>query len=211
VSSGVDRRAVRGQETRLKILDAARQMLVEHGAGGTSTRSVAEEAGVPLSLVHYHFGGKGGLLAELLARENARLLERQEALFAGAGSLADKWRTACAYLREDLRSGYVRVLWELWAAGLADEELARRWRDAMAGWRALLEGVVEGWAAEHGLELPLSPRALTTLVANAFQGAEVEILAGVSEEDAPHLEALEAVADLIEWYEQRASPRAVAS
>jgi AcrR family transcriptional regulator len=196
-----DQRIVRGRATREQILDAAAEVLQAEGGAGATTRAVAEAADVRLSLVHYHFGGKGGLLAALLERENARLLERQEALFAGAGSLADKWRTACAYLREDLRSGYARVLWELWAAGLADEELARRWREAMAGWRTLLEHVVERWAAEHELELPLPPRALATLVANGFQGAEVEILAGVSEQDAPHLEALEAVADLIEWYE----------
>jgi hypothetical protein len=99
------------------------------------------------------------------------------------------------------------VLWELWAAGLADEELAGRWRDAMAEWRTLLRDVAERWAAEHGLELPLPAPALATLIANAFQGAEVEILAGVSEEEAPHLEALEACADLIEWFE-RSSRRA---
>jgi hypothetical protein len=87
--------------------------------------------------------------------------------------------------------------------GLADEDLAQRWRDAMAGWRTLLEDVAERWATERELELPLSPRALATLVANAFQGAEVEILAGVAEDEAPHLEALEACADLIEWFELR--------
>ena len=199
----VDQRVVRGRATREQILDATAEVLRAEGGAGATTRAVADAAGVRLSLVHYHFGGKGGLLAELLARENGRLLGRQEALYAGPEPLAEKWRTACAYLREDLRSGYVRVLWELWAAGLADEELARRWRDAMGGWRALLEQVIERWVAEKGLELPLSPRALTTLVANAFQGAEIEILAGVSEEDSPHLEALEAVADLIEWYERR--------
>jgi len=197
----VDQRLIRGEATRELILDAAAELLRGEGSAATTTRAVAERAGVRLSLVHYHFGGKGGLLAALLERANASLLERQEALYAGPGSLADKWRTACAYLREDLRSGYARVLWELWAAGLADEELASRWREAMVGWRTLLERVIDRWAAEHELELPLASRALATLVANAFQGAEVEILAGVSEHDAPHLEALEAVADLIEWYE----------
>ena len=48
--------------------------------------------------------------------------------------------------------------------------------------------------------MPIPPRALATLVANAFQGAEVEMLAGVPEEEAPHLEALEAVAGLIVWF-----------
>src|SRR5438876_166067 len=174
----VDQRVVRGEATREQILDAAAELLGGQGSAATTTRAVAERAGVRVSLVHYHFGGKGRLLAELLERENAKLLARQEALYAGPEPLAEKWRTACAYLREDLRSGYARVLWELWATGLADEALARRWREAAAGWRSLLEEVAERWAAERGLELPLPPRTLVTLVVNAFQGAEVEILAG---------------------------------
>ena len=201
----VDQRVVRGEATRQQIFEAAREVLRAQGGAATTTRAVAERAGVGLSLVHYHFGGKGGLLAALLERENASLLERQGALFSGPEPLAQKWRTACAYLREDLRSGYARILWELWAAGLADEELASRWRASMAGWRDLLESVAERWAAERGLDLPIPARALATLVANAFQGAEVEILAGVSEKEAPHLQALESCADLIEWFEQRAS------
>jgi AcrR family transcriptional regulator len=196
-----DLRVARGDATRTQILEAARDILAERGHGGTSTRVVAERAGVPLSLVHYHFGGKRKLLAAVLEHENARLLARQQAMYARAEPLAEKWRTACAYLQEDLRSGYVRILWELWAAGLADEELARRWRDAMSEWRLLLERVVEGWAAERGIELPMSAPVLATLVVNLFEGAEAEILAGVPETEAPHLEALEACADLIERLE----------
>jgi AcrR family transcriptional regulator len=196
--SSVDQRVARGEATRDLILDAARDVLGERGFAATTTRAVAEQAGVQLSLVHYHFGGKRQLLAAVLARENERLLARQHALYAGPEPLAEKWRIACAYLREDLRSGYVRILWELWAAGLADEELARRWREVMAGWRALLEDVAAAWAAETSVELPISPRAVATLVVNVFQGAEVEILAGVGEEEAPHHEALEACAALIE-------------
>jgi AcrR family transcriptional regulator len=199
----VDQRVLRGEATREQILDAAAELLRVQGSAATTTRAVAELAGVRLSLVHYHFGGKGRLLAELLARENEKLLARQQALYAGPEPLAEKWRTACAYLREDMTSGYARILWELWATGLADAELAQRWRESMAGWRNLLVEVTERWADERGLELPLPARALATLVANAFQGAEVEILAGVSEEEAPHLEALEACADLIEWFERR--------
>ena len=146
--ASTDGRAVRGDATRRRIVDAARDVLLERGHAAASTRAVADEAGVRLSLVHYHFGGKQGLLLEVLERENELLLPRQQKLYAAPGPLADKWRVACDFLDEDVRSGYVRVLWELWAAGLADEELAAGWRAAMAGWRSLLESVFAAWAEE---------------------------------------------------------------
>ena len=207
MSSGADQttdgRALRGRATRSRIVDAAREMLLEHGHGGTSTRVVADRAGVRLSLVHYHFGGKQGLLIAVLERENALLLERQRRLYAAPGPLADKWRIACELLDEDVGSGYVRVLWELWAAGLADGALAAGWRSAMGGWRELLESVFAAWAAELELELPLSPRALATLVSNLFQGIEIELLAGVTEREAPHREVLDALGALIQRAEAR--------
>jgi AcrR family transcriptional regulator len=164
---------------------------------------VADEAGVRLSLVHYHFGGKQGLLLEVLERENELLLRRQHKLYAAPGPLADKWRVACDFLDEDVRSGYVRVLWELWAAGLADEALAAGWRSAMAGWRSLLESVFSAWADDLGVELPISARALATLIGNLFEGIEIELLAGVPPEDAPHREVLEAIGVLIERAEAK--------
>jgi AcrR family transcriptional regulator len=203
--TGLDGRAVRGEATRLRILDAARDVLIKRGYGGTSTRAVAERAGVQLSLVHYHFGGKQQLLVAVLERQNEELLERQRGLYGQPGPLAEKWRAACSFLDHDVQSGYVRVLWELWAAGLADPELAGRWRAAMAGWRGLIETVFADWAADLELDLPAPPAVLASLVANIFEGIEIELLAGVPERDAPHREALEWIGALIEEAEARAA------
>ncbi|MDF2743809.1 MAG: hypothetical protein K0S88_5186, partial [Actinomycetia bacterium] len=57
------------------ILDAARSRLLADGYAGLSTRKVAEEAGVPVSQLHYHFGSKQGLVLALLEEENQRRLE----------------------------------------------------------------------------------------------------------------------------------------
>ena len=65
--------AIRTTETRSLILDATRRRLLADGYGGLSTRKVAEEAGVPLSQLHYHFGSKQGLILALLEEENQRL------------------------------------------------------------------------------------------------------------------------------------------
>jgi AcrR family transcriptional regulator len=194
MSSEVDGRSARGQATRQRIVDAARDVLVAHGHGGASTRAVADAAGVHLSQVHYHFGGRQGLLVEVLHQENDSLLARQRQLYAASGLLSEKWRIACDLLDSDLESGYVRVLWELWAAGLTDAELAAGWRGAMQGWRDLLESVFAAWAEELDVELPLRPRALATMVGNIFEGIEIELLAGV---EAPHREVLDAIGELI--------------
>jgi AcrR family transcriptional regulator len=193
----VDLRRSRGRATKELILDAAREVIREHGYAAATTRAVADAAGVQLSLVHYHFGGKSRLLTAVLEHENERLLERQDALYAGSEPLAEKWLRACEYLREDLRSGYVRVLWELWAAGLAEPGLAARWRAAVLGWIDLLERVAADWSRVEGVDLPVAPRAVATLVANLFLGAEAQILAGFEEADVPTFASLESCAGLI--------------
>ena len=207
MSSELDRRVARGDATRLRILDAALEVLREDGYAATTTRAVAEHAETRLSLVHYHFGSRQQLLVAVLERENERLLERQRSLFSSPVPLAEKWRAACAALDDDLDSGYVRVLWELWAAGLSEPELGERWRVATKGWRDLIEAVVADWIAAHDLDLPLSARAIATLTGNIFQGIEVELLGGVDEAEAPHREALRAIGVLIERLEADAVAR----
>ena len=193
-----DQRVARGQSTRAQLIAAAADVLSEHGYAATTMRAVAERAGVQLSLVHYHFGSKGGLLTAVMDDLTAGLLKRQETMFADDRPFADQWRTACAYLRDDIGSGYVRILWELWAAGLADDELAERWQATQRGWRDIIIERLKRWQSERDVELPMPPRVLATLICNLFEGAETEILAGVAVDEAPHLEALEALAALIE-------------
>lgn len=193
-----DQRRARGRETRQQLLTAATAVLGEDGYAALSMRAVADRAGVRLSLVHYHFGSKAGLMEAVLEHLTDGLLERQAAMWDDGRPFADQWRTACDYLREDLGSGYVRTLWEIWAAGLADPALAARWRDTQRGWRNLIVERLRRWQEEEGVALPMPPRPLATLIGNLFEGAETEILAGVTPEEAPHLDALDAIGDLIE-------------
>jgi AcrR family transcriptional regulator len=194
-----DGRALKGQATRDRIVQAARDVLVAHGHAGTSTRAVADAAGVNLSQVHYHFGGRQGLLIEVLHQENEALLARQTALFSAPGPLSEKWRLASDFLDVDIESGYVRVLWELWAAGLTDPELAAGWREAVVKWHELLESVFAAWIDDVGLELPITARVMTKLVSDVFYGIEVHRLGGL---DAGHREVLDALGVLIERAEE---------
>jgi AcrR family transcriptional regulator len=55
----------KGQATRLRLLEVARQVALESG-GGIELARVAEAAGVVPSLVHRYFGSKAGLVAALV-------------------------------------------------------------------------------------------------------------------------------------------------
>lgn len=65
-SSGSHRSA---DERRAQLLDAAVDVLREHGLAGLTTRAVTARAGVPHGIFHYVFGSKAALVRALIDRE----------------------------------------------------------------------------------------------------------------------------------------------
>ena len=55
-------------ETRTRILDAAEELFMHHGFGGTSMRLLTAKAGVNLAAVNYHFGSKDALIEAVFRR-----------------------------------------------------------------------------------------------------------------------------------------------
>lgn len=62
-------------ETRREILDAADVLFGRVGFEAATTREIAEASGANKALIHYHFGGKEGLLDGVLDRYYARLTD----------------------------------------------------------------------------------------------------------------------------------------
>ena len=55
-----------GKRTREEIIEAAGELAAERGLDNFTTRQVAERASVNIGSIHYHFGGKDGLLEALV-------------------------------------------------------------------------------------------------------------------------------------------------
>src|SRR6188472_198981 len=123
-------------DTRTQLLAAGKSALLDSGYAQLSTRRIADAAGVPLSQIHYHFGSPQNLVLAVLADENARLLERQSRLYGAEMPVWRQWEQACDFLEDDLRSGYVRVLQEMTAAGWSDAQIAEAVRANLSGWFA---------------------------------------------------------------------------
>lgn len=186
--------------TKAGVLAAAKDALIESGYAQLSTRRIAEIAGVPLSQIHYHFRSKQNLVLEVLADENARLLERQADMYSTDEPLWKQWEQACDFLDRDLDSGYVRVLQEMMAAGWSDPEIAQAVRSYLEGWFSLLRAVAESAATRLRSEVVLNPSKLASLVGAAFLGAEALILLGF--QDASTRQALRSVGGLIKTMEE---------
>lgn len=187
------------------IVEAARKLIIERGWAGLSTREVARSANVPLSQIHYHFGSKQGLVITLFQHSNAQLLERQARMFSDPTmSVAEQWEMACAFLDEDLASGYVRTLMELWAQGWSDPEIAEVVRTAIMGWQDLIKGVAQGAEKRFGKIGPFTPESLSALVGSAFIGAEAFLLLDFDAERVPIRRALSDVGAMIRQLEETA-------
>ena len=189
-------------DTRGQILAAGKSALLETGYAGLSTRRIAEAAGVPLSQIHYHFGSRQKLVLALLDEENARLLERQQRLYGAEMPLWRQWEQACDFLEEDLRSGYVRVLQEMTAAGWSNDEVAEAVRLNLSGWFELLADTAARATERVGGLGPFTPREVAALVGGAFLGIETLILLDVDEEAVPCRSALRTIGFLLRRMEE---------
>jgi AcrR family transcriptional regulator len=167
-----------------------------------STRKVAEEAGVPLSQLHYHFGSKQGLILSLLEEENQRRLARQHRLYAEDVPLWQRYERACDYLEDDLDSGYVRVLQEMIAAGWSNHEIGGAVRELMDGWFALLSDVARETEHRHGPLGPFTADEAATLIGSVFFGSEALLLLGFDRNALPIRSALRRIGVLIRQLEE---------
>jgi AcrR family transcriptional regulator len=188
-----------------RILDAVRTCLMEDGYARLSTRRIAAEAGVPLSQVHYHFGSKSGAVLALLASEDERRIRRQRDMFAAVDEpLWQRYERACDFLEDDIESGYVRILQEMFGAGYSDPEIADQVRGMIQGWQDALTELATEAQEKLGSLGPFTPAEIAALVGSSFLGSEAMLLVGFTRDQAPVRSALRRVGALIRTLEESA-------
>ena len=111
------------KEEELKILEknkehTAREVLIEtatrlfsiHGLEGTSTRDIAKDSGLNISLISYYFGGKEGLYKAVLSSYADRTSHKVNALFSQVSEAdlnRDSFKTIMrAFVREVVTSRF---------------------------------------------------------------------------------------------------------
>jgi AcrR family transcriptional regulator len=142
--------STKGDETRGRLLDVARHLLVERGYHGVTIEQIANAAGVSRQSVYaYYFGSKSEFLIALLIHVEAvegiaELLRPPDAAASGIDALREAVSANAEFER---RVNDVATL--LLAARRADDAAAAAWTDRMARKRAGI-GLLVSRLAEEG-------------------------------------------------------------
>src|SRR5439155_25211610 len=116
-----------------RIVDAMRASVARRGAAGSTFEHVAREAGVSRGLLHYYFGTKERLLAEVVRRDcDLRMAVLDEQL--AAATTADDFlellrRTLVELMRED--PAFMTLLFELFTLSRHNGELAAEFSELL--------------------------------------------------------------------------------
>lgn len=127
--------AARTDDSRSRLLQAAKKVFHDKGFDGATIKDIADESGLNVSLVSYHFGGKEALYRECLTRFGQERFEFAERLLQpGSPSLI--------ITHEDFRIRLTLFLTEFIEAHLREPEVSRMLhREVVSGSHFMIEGM----------------------------------------------------------------------
>jgi AcrR family transcriptional regulator len=166
-------------DRRGQIIAAARTVLARDGVAGITMRSLAAEAGIPLSSLHYAFQSKEQIFRAVLEDVIAEISKDLESYQADGAGLAQTLRLGLrrafehsAHTRDSQLMQYELTTYALRTAGLAD----------LAAWQyeqycAILAGWCREAATAAGETCAVSFDALARVLLAALDGLILQQLA----------------------------------
>ncbi|HEX4436281.1 MAG TPA: TetR/AcrR family transcriptional regulator [Solirubrobacteraceae bacterium] len=186
MSEPVPERAVgqqdRSEETRRRIVTAARELVVERGYEAVSVKEVLERAGVSRGGLYHHFRGRTELMAGVLESLELEILAKLEALIAGTPDAFTALEWAAAWYLDECMTSV-----ELQRIGLIEGRKAlgwETWREVISPHGLRLLGGALAAAMNEGTMRPADPEALALLLLAALHEATAIILTAPDRQDA---------------------------
>jgi AcrR family transcriptional regulator len=103
-SARADQRREAGQRTRVRLMDAALDLIAERGEEGVTLRELTDAAGANVAAVSYHFGSLGSLCDAAIEDALERYLGAQEDAVSTLGADATLEELAAAFARPMLHA-----------------------------------------------------------------------------------------------------------
>jgi AcrR family transcriptional regulator len=165
-------------EASARIVDAMRQSVAERGATGSTFDQVAREAGVSRGLLHYHFGTKERLLAEVVRRDAEIRLEHLGRELAGARTVDDVIAVLLHSL-EDLVErdpGFVALRFELFTSGRRNPEIAAEFAALQRATRTQVAELLAAKEREGVVRLADDAEAVAAVLLSLADGLALSLL-----------------------------------
>lgn len=166
-------------ERRVQLLDAAERVMTRAGVAAGTTRAIAGEAGMPVSVFHYCFRSRDELIGALIRRLGAA---EREAVWSGIAPSADLREALAsaadaylAHLTED--PGGEQMLLELNHYALRTPGMEHLAAEQMAMYLESARGVLDRVAELTGVSWSLDTPALARLVVTIIDGITTTWLA----------------------------------
>jgi len=169
--------SLEGERAR-RIVEAMRESVAEVGIAGSTFERVAAKAEVSRGLLHYYFGTKERLLAEVIRRDTEIRIETLGAALRRAESAESVVAAFFSTFRETLaeQRGYVYMVSELFVAGRHSPELKSRLGELYSRARAEFADILRQ-KEEHGIiSLRFESEATLAYLFAAGDGASVQLL-----------------------------------
>jgi AcrR family transcriptional regulator len=183
-------------EASARIVDAMRRSVAARGAAGSTFDQVAREAGVSRGLLHYHFGTKERLLAEVVRRDAEIRLEHLGSELESAKTVADVIGVLLHSL-EDLVErdpGFVALRFELFTSGRRNPEIAAEFAALQRATRAQVAELLAAKQREGVVRLADEPEAVAAVLLSLADGLALALLGEPDHDAAKTLAAATAAA-----------------
>ena len=169
--AAASRRGPGSEQTRVRLLRAAAELIAEQGWGAVRTRAVAERAGLPHGAVSYHFRGKQELLTEAALYTFARAiplegLEGEQGTPPDLVELIEGWLTG-AETTDPVVTG---VGMEAMLQAERDPVLRRRLAELMGRYREAMTDLVANSQRRRTTKVQTDPAGLAALLAAIGDG-----------------------------------------
>ena len=183
-------RALPGEKAE-RIVEAMRRSVARRGVAGSTFDHVAREAGVSRGLLHYYFGTKERLLAEVLRRDCEVRMASLDARMEGARTLDDVLERMLAELQELVSRDpdILTLVFELFTVGRRNPDLAAEFAQLTSRTRAQLTEVLEAKRAEGVLHLAAAPEVIADLLFSLADGLALRMVAEPDRDWSPAIAA----------------------
>jgi AcrR family transcriptional regulator len=177
VEAAAGQRPIEGEKAA-RIVDAMRSSVARRGVAGSTFDHVAREAQVSRGLLHYYFGTKERLLAEVVRRDCEVRMHVIDEQLAGARSADEVIDGLVASLAEMVENdpSFITLVFELFTLSRRNEEIAAEFAELLRRTREHVAGLLAAKEAEGVLRLHAPAEAVADVLFAMADGVAMRML-----------------------------------